>query len=1095
MPIRNRHHAFLGFLAWLGFVIYGSLLPFQLRGISLNEAIHTFFNIQFLDLGIVSRADWIANILLYIPLSFLACSWLGNKHRPSVAGALIIPPALLFCIGTAVGIEFVQTFYAPRTVSLNDLLAESIGSLLGIILWFSYRTTIRNLLDAFANGGKSSVFAAIALYGIVYFLLALFPFDFIISLNELKWKLSSNLIGWILASNCESWLRCSAQLLGEALAIAPLGLLLALASPRISLRRLFIAGAAFSLILELLQLLLASGTTQGASILIRGGGLVAGAMLGRYLYHDGLDTITGIIRRSTIFLAPPYLLAVVALNSWFSGPWVDPGTALARLSEVRLLPFFYHYFSTETHAVASLLAQCAMYAPIGIVLWARDAKHKKWAPRNLATIGLSAAFVAFPIEFGKLMVPPMHPDFTNLLIAAFGAMTAYWLARWVGSIDDSPHAPFVDATATDRYQLANHVDGRQPNPIRPFGIAISLAGLIGLILGATSFPLYQFLLTAFLIGYAILLYRHPWLWLFILPIALPILDLSPLTGRLLLDGFDLLVLVTVSVGYWIIYPSKPRSWPRRSLALAVVILWSSWLLAFGRGIWPLLDVSSAVVASSHTPLEAWLVGKGLLWSLLLAPLLRRLPRDRTEFGQRLLIQGVVVGLAIEVVIVAWERHVFVGLTNFENIFRVTGTFASMHTGGAYIEAYLAFTFPILLVWVMRQHHWGPRIVGLALAGASVYAMSVTYSRGGYAGLVVSLVIVTIGVLIQRHRVLPGGKLVLAGSLLTVFAIGLPVISGEFAQYRLNRSIEDLNIRLAHWRQAVNIMDDGPTTALIGMGFGRYPTQYLYGARSGIPTGNFSIVKDGDGTVLHLNPGDALYLDQVVPIDPYMHYTLSARIRHPLAKGQLSIPICEKALLYSFACDWYQISSDKPGQWQTITTQIDNVQLSSKDHWPRGPIKLSLYNPSKNDPIEVSWISLKDRDGRELLANGDFEKGADRWLFVTDRDLAWHIHQQEVETYFAQGVLGLLALALLIFSVGRILRRGIVMGCTFALAMAAALAGFLTVGLLGSTVDTARLSMLFYFGALAGGLLTDKGRRRYPFPGTHTRHPGFPSAHR
>ena len=44
------------------------------------------------------------------------------------------------------------------------------------------------------------------------------------------------------------------------------------------------------------------------------------------------------------------------------------------------------------------------------------------------------------------------------------------------------------------------------------------------------------------------------------------------------------------------------------------------------------------------------------------------------------------------------------------------------------------------------------------------------------------------------------------------------------------------------------------------------------------------------------------------------------------------------------------------------------------------------------------------------------------------------------------------------------------GDAYATALAGALVTFLAVGLLGSTLDTARLAMLFYFGALSGGLL-------------------------
>jgi hypothetical protein len=131
-------------------------------------------------------------------------------------------------------------------------------------------------------------------------------------------------------------------------------------------------------------------------------------------------------------------------------------------------------------------------------------------------------------------------------------------------------------------------------------------------------------------------------------------------------------------------------------------------------------------------------------------------------------------------------------------------------------------------------------------------------------------------------------------------------------------------------------------------------------------------------------------------------------------------------------------------------------------------------------IDLDDISLKAPDGRELIANGGFENGAERWLFVTDQDLAWHIHEQFVETYFAQGLLGLLATAVLLIAALTVLVPAIRAGRTEAVAFAGALAGFLSVGLLGSTVDAPRTAMLIYLGALCAALLVrgaDKRRRK------------------
>ena len=116
------------------------------------------------------------------------------------------------------------------------------------------------------------------------------------------------------------------------------------------------------------------------------------------------------------------------------------------------------------------------------------------------------------------------------------------------------------------------------------------------------------------------------------------------------------------------------------------------------------------------------------------------------------------------------------------------------------------------------------------------------------------------------------------------------------------------------------------------------------------------------------------------------------------------------------------------------------------------------------------MSLKAQGGRELVANGDFSSGVDRWLFVTDQDLAWHIHEQWVETYFAQGVLGVVASIILLAGVAVVLWPGVVRGDLWATGTAGALGAFLTVGLLGSVVDVPTLSMLFYFAALCASML-------------------------
>jgi glycopeptide antibiotics resistance protein len=121
------------FLLYVLFVIYGSLVPLRFVNREWTDAMEAFRNIPFLDLGIHSRADWVANFLLFIPLTFLAGLVL-NGTDGMFTRVLIAVMLTLSAWALAVGIEFTQLFFPQRTVSQNDILAEGLGGIAGTAL-------------------------------------------------------------------------------------------------------------------------------------------------------------------------------------------------------------------------------------------------------------------------------------------------------------------------------------------------------------------------------------------------------------------------------------------------------------------------------------------------------------------------------------------------------------------------------------------------------------------------------------------------------------------------------------------------------------------------------------------------------------------------------------------------------------------------------------------------------------------------------------------------------------------------------------------------------------------------------------------------
>jgi hypothetical protein len=537
------------------------------------------------------------------------------------------------------------------------------------------------------------------------------------------------------------------------------------------------------------------------------------------------------------------------------------------------------------------------------------------------------------------------------------------------------------------------------------------------------------------------------------------------------------VLVTLAVAGTRLSAVRPARWPNTWLPGALLLLWLSWLIATARGLGSGAAGTELPISASHTPLEAWFVGKGLLWALLLVPLLRR---SRRAYGSAasswLFLNGIVAGAAVTLAVVLWERHVFVGLSNLASNFRVTGPFASMNTGGAYLDAYLAFVFPILLIWTLKQTQNAARIAGGLLVFVCGYAILITFSRAALLGLAVGSAVVIAGMLLGQRKSGLGTWIALGVPIALVIGLATIVVGTGFAQQRLAQASKDLDARLQHWSRSLALLADRPAAILLGEGFGQYPTLYVSTLLDRRPPGSYRVMDEGDNRFLRLGSGEASYLDQQVGVRPNTGYRLVGSARFVGDSERLSVALCRKALLYSFGCVRAGIKVyQEPDGWQRFDTVIHSGKIGSA--WLGAPIKLSLHNPSARGAVDLQSIGLIDPDGRDLIANGNFQSGDARWLFTTDQRLGWHIDQQFIETFVAQGLLGLAALALLLTALATVIWTAFRGGNLAAIAFAGGLSGFLSVGLLGSTVDAAPTAMLFYLAALSSAILV-RGPKRH-----------------
>ena len=444
-------------------------------------------------------------------------------------------------------------------------------------------------------------------------LFCFFPFDFLVSRQELLNKADSGNWGWLFAlteASFTSWLRALLLLAVEVALTIPIGLALAAGlTPQRALRRGLVGGAMLGFLIEIGQLFIASGVSQGASLISRAVGTGLGAWLGTRSQKGSFELLRNFLSQHLGGLLLVYLAVLGFASGWTSHAWLGWEHASRSWSEMRLLPFYYHYFTTEAAALISLGSVVVLYAPLAILAWA-----------NMVGAGgaaILAVMVALVLETGKLFMAEIHPDPTNVLLAG----ASVWLlmkgiARWerqrrqmerAAEIQPERDAVPVDIAASPASEATPNTKFILPN--KPW-----LIGLL-MVIAWTGFgwPAYSWLVVGLVAASAAVTWRRPEALLVILPAAMPVFDFAPWSGRFYLDEFDLLCAACLAVGFARERPSvfRKRLSGRALGFLAMVVSLAIGALTTWAGNFS-LDMNS--FSSYHSPFNGLRIFKGALWA-------------------------------------------------------------------------------------------------------------------------------------------------------------------------------------------------------------------------------------------------------------------------------------------------------------------------------------------------------------------------------------------------------------------------------------------------------------------------------------------------
>lgn len=444
-------------------IVYGSVAVgpegHHFARLSLAEAMHRAGAIRFFDRGSDQRADWIANLIMLVPLGCMVRGVL-SKEGTRLGQAMAILASFQICLLFILVVKFAQLNFPPRTVSLNYILAQSLGAFAGVMLFDVVRARLYPMLWRLSKSGEGLVIL-LGVYTVWLIAYLLTPFDFVLSRGEFEAHLAN------LPASLGSWpgggQKLGFRLLlvaGDTLAAAPVGMFLAVVFRQSRFIWILLLGFALMAAIELLSFLVLSATPFAVAIVYRTAGVALGLYFMERIKGKDLRKRHYYFSRFVPIALPVYALLVAFGAGLLTRQWVTLDQAVHSLEPRQLLPFWNYYIVTKAHAARSFVVNALVYAPIGAMIWVRRGFWSKGAVFSaVVAFGLSLV-----VELGRWLKPGLRPDFSDPVIAAAAAAIAF---RSMPTLWRMFEREATRSASVDQYVARLHPAEVQPAAVAP----------------------------------------------------------------------------------------------------------------------------------------------------------------------------------------------------------------------------------------------------------------------------------------------------------------------------------------------------------------------------------------------------------------------------------------------------------------------------------------------------------------------------------------------------------------------------------------------------------------------------------------------------
>lgn len=374
--------------------------------------------------GIGSRANFLANILLFAPVGFFGAGALRGRTNRAWITAIAMSCLLLASGALSLAVEVLQVMVPSRTPSLADVVAQMMGTIAGAGCWFAAHREVHAWAARRTSTGVRPLEASLWVYAVVRVLGLLLPLNVTVSLSTLLYKYHR---GMIIIDPLQSFHR-SDFLQGAAAELvltAPIGILAYLVATRHSARRPIltgvVVGAAFSVSMELAQVIVISRTADIMDVVTGTIGAVAGVVVAS-IFMD-VPTIREPLVPRRFWAVAGLLLSLAAYAVYNLSPFdfTRPADVADRVSMLFQIPFYSYYAGPELESLNGAMLKVLLGVPVGVFCGLAIASLLNVYPRVVTLAAVAGGVVFFfAVEAGQVLLPSRYPDTTDVVLAACG---------------------------------------------------------------------------------------------------------------------------------------------------------------------------------------------------------------------------------------------------------------------------------------------------------------------------------------------------------------------------------------------------------------------------------------------------------------------------------------------------------------------------------------------------------------------------------------------------------------------------------------------------------------------------------------------------